>query len=91
MWVSACLGFLLPAQVNFSDHRREKLKRHVMSLQVLEQAMPRNTTQMVLLGGIVGSLVMALYCLWAKTGRPVPWSPARRRSISRYRAGRHNV
>ena len=61
------------------------------AVQVLEQAMPRNTTQMVLLGGIVGSLVLALYCLWAKTGRPLPWTPARRRSTSRHRAGRHNV
>ena len=65
--------------------------QHMMLAQVLEQAMPRNTTQMVLLGGIVGSLVLALYCLWAKTGRQLPWSPVRRRSTSRHRAGRHNV
>ena len=61
----------------------------------VQQATPTNATQAVLLGVIVGSLVLALLVLWVKVGRPVPWgnigSPARRRSLSRHRTGRHNV
>ena len=51
----------------------------------------RNTTQAVLLWGVVLSVVVAACCLWAKMGKPIPWSsalsrlgsPGRRRGASR--------
>ena len=36
----------------------------------------RSTTQAVLLGGVILSVVVAACCLWAKMGRPIPWSSA---------------
>ena len=35
-----------------------------------------STTQAVLLGGVILSVVVAACCLWAKMGKPVPWSSA---------------
>ena len=36
----------------------------------------RNTTQAVLLGGVILSVAVAAICLWAKIGKPIPWSAA---------------
>lgn len=65
--------------------------------QVMDQT-PVNTTQRVLVGGVLFSVVAAIYCLWSKMGKPLPWmpaaSPSRRRSArghSRQAPFRHQV
>lgn len=44
-------------------------------------------TQKILVGGVLFCALAAMYCLWARMGKPVPWSssssPSRRRSEMR--------
>ena len=48
---------------------------HCCEQEVMEHT-GRNTTQAVLLGGVILSVAVAAICLWAKIGKPVPWSAA---------------
>ena len=65
----------------------------VSCLQEVMERTGANKTQTVLLGGVVFSVLIAVYCLWSKVGRPVPWtrigSPGRRGRPSRRPVRQH--